>query len=92
MLKKVMNDLWLETPCKERYIAGSSTCSTKELSIHLTKILSAVKEGQQKYCERVFIVILHICLVVPIYNNYKAVSQLRSKYKIYITALLLSQD
>jgi hypothetical protein len=40
-----------KTPYKERYIAGSSTCSTKELSIHLTKILSAVKEGQQKYCE-----------------------------------------
>ena len=39
---------------KERYIAGSSTCSTKELSIHLTKILSAVKEGQQKYCETVY--------------------------------------
>ena len=38
---------------KERYIAGSSTCSTKELYIHLTKILSAVKEGQQKYCETV---------------------------------------
>ena len=33
---------------------GSSTCSTKELSIHLTKILSAVKEGQQKYCETVY--------------------------------------
>ena len=30
-----------KTPCKERYIAGSSTCSTKELSIHLTKILSS---------------------------------------------------
>ena len=42
-----------KTPYKERYIAGSSTCSTKELSIHLTKILSAVKEGQQKYCETV---------------------------------------
>ena len=41
-------------PCKERYIAGSSTCSTKELSIHLTKILSAVKEGEQKYCETVY--------------------------------------
>ena len=41
-------------PYKERYIAGSSTCSTKELSIHLTKILSAVKEGQQKYCETVY--------------------------------------
>jgi hypothetical protein len=35
-------------------VAGSSTCSTKELSIHLTKILSAVKEGQQKYCETVY--------------------------------------
>ena len=43
-----------KTPCKERYIAGSSTCSTKELSIHLTKIMSAVKEGQQKYCETVY--------------------------------------
>ena len=39
---------------KERYIAGSSTCSTKELSIHLTKILSAAKEGQQNYCETVY--------------------------------------
>ena len=43
-----------KTPYKERCIAGSATCSTKELSIHLTKILSAVKEGQQKYCETVF--------------------------------------
>ena len=43
-----------KTPYKERYIAGSSTCSTKELSIHLTKILSPVKEGQQKYCETVY--------------------------------------
>jgi hypothetical protein len=29
-----------KTPYKERYIAGSSTCSMKELSIHLTKIMS----------------------------------------------------
>jgi hypothetical protein len=43
-----------KTPYKERYIEGSSTCSTKELSIHLTKIMSAVKEGQQKYCEAVY--------------------------------------
>jgi hypothetical protein len=43
-----------KTPYKERYISGSSTCSTKELYIHLTKILSAVKEGQQKYCETVY--------------------------------------
>ena len=43
-----------KTPYIERYIAGSLTCSTKELSIHLTKILSAVKEGQQKYCETAY--------------------------------------
>ena len=43
-----------KTPYKDRYITGTSTCSTKELSIHLTKILSAVKEGQQKYCETVY--------------------------------------
>ena len=43
-----------KTPNKQRYIAGSSTCSTKELSIHLTKILCAGKEGQQKYCETVY--------------------------------------
>jgi hypothetical protein len=30
------------------------TCSTKALSIYMTKILSAVKEGQQKYCETVY--------------------------------------
>jgi hypothetical protein len=39
------NSSILKTPYKERYIAGSPTCSTKELSIHLTKIVSAVKEG-----------------------------------------------
>jgi hypothetical protein len=37
-----------KTPYKERYIAGSSTCSTKELSIHLTKIMSAVIELKVK--------------------------------------------
>ena len=57
-----------KTPYKERYIAGSSTCSTKELSIHLTKILSAVKEGQQKYCETVYSRILWILWIL---NNSK---------------------
>merc|ERR1712148_15503 len=32
------------------YIAGSSKCSTKPLSILLTKILTAVKEKLQQYC------------------------------------------
>ena len=43
-----------KNPYKERYIAGSSSCSTKELSIHLTKILSAVKDGQQACCNTTY--------------------------------------
>jgi hypothetical protein len=44
-------------------------CSTKELPIHLTKILSAVKEGQQKYCEtlKIFWITLNQDLVC-LYN------------------------
>jgi hypothetical protein len=33
-----------------RYIAGSSKCSTKPLSLLLTKLLKAIKESFQKYC------------------------------------------
>ena len=43
-----------KTPYKQRYFAGSSACSTKDLSIRLTKILSAVKEGLHIYCETVY--------------------------------------
>jgi hypothetical protein len=39
-----------KNPHKERYIAGSSKCSTKSLSLLLTKILSAVKEKLRTYC------------------------------------------
>jgi hypothetical protein len=37
-----------------RYIPGSSTCSKKELSITMTKILHAVKGGLQSYCDKVY--------------------------------------
>jgi hypothetical protein len=47
-----------KAPFKERYIAVSSTCSTKELSVHLTKILSAVKEGQQRKTLNSFLVLV----------------------------------
>ena len=46
-----------KTPYKQRYIAGSSKCSTKPLSLLLTKILTAVKEQLQKYrkyCETTY--------------------------------------
>jgi hypothetical protein len=37
-------------PYKHRYIAGSSKCSTKLLSLLLTDILTASKEKLQTYC------------------------------------------
>ena len=39
---------WIES------IAGSAKCSTKTLSQILTFLLSAVKEGLQKYCETAY--------------------------------------
>ena len=36
------------------FIAGSSKCSTKPLSILLTKLLTHIKQGLQKYCETAY--------------------------------------
>ena len=41
-------------PYKQRYIAGSAVCSTKPLSVLLTKLLSEVKTGLQNYCETAY--------------------------------------
>ena len=38
----------------DRYILGSSTCSTKELSITMTKIVHAVTGGLLSYCDKVY--------------------------------------
>ena len=38
----------------DRYIPGSSTCSTKELSIPMTTIVYAVKGGLLSYCDNVY--------------------------------------
>ena len=43
-----------KNPYKQRYIAGSAKCSTKPLSLILTRILTAVKEGLQKYCDTAY--------------------------------------
>ena len=40
-----------KNPFKHRFIAGSSKCSTKPLSILLTKLFTHMKQGLQKYCE-----------------------------------------
>ena len=42
-------------PYKHRFIAGSSKCSTKLLSILLTKLLTHIKQGLQKYCETAYL-------------------------------------
>ena len=39
-----------KSPVKHRFIAGSNKCNTKQLSRLLTKILTVIKTGQQKYC------------------------------------------
>jgi hypothetical protein len=38
----------------DRYIPGSSTCSTKELPITMIKIFRAVKGGLLSYCDKVY--------------------------------------
>ena len=41
-------------PYKQRFIAGSSKCSTKPLSALLTVILSKIKEKLQSYCDTIY--------------------------------------
>ena len=43
-----------KNPYKQRFIAGSSKCSTKPLSVVLTSILTTIKVGLQKYCETIY--------------------------------------
>ena len=43
-----------KSPYKQRYIAGSSKCSTKQISILLTKILTVIKDGLQTYSDTAF--------------------------------------
>ncbi|KAK3087812.1 hypothetical protein FSP39_010974 [Pinctada imbricata] len=43
-----------KNPYKQRFIAGSSKSSTKSVSILLTKVLSEIKSGLQKYCSTVY--------------------------------------
>ena len=43
-----------KNPYTQRYIAGSAKCSTKPLSQILTRILTADKEGLQKYCDTAY--------------------------------------
>ena len=39
-----------KSPVKHRFIASSSKCTTKQLSSLLTKILTVIKTGLEKYC------------------------------------------
>ena len=39
-----------KSPYKHRFISGSSKCITKDLSCHITKVLSTIKDGLVRYC------------------------------------------
>ena len=39
-----------KSPVKHCFVAGSSKCTTKQLSSLLTKILTVIKTGLEKYC------------------------------------------
>ena len=39
-----------KSPVKHHFIAGSSKCTTKQLSSLLTKIITVIKTGLEKYC------------------------------------------
>ena len=39
-----------KSPMKHRFIAGSSKCTTKQLSSLLTTMLTVIKTGLEKYC------------------------------------------
>ena len=43
-----------KNPYKHLFIAGSTKCSTKPLSILLTKMLTHITQGLQKYCETAY--------------------------------------
>ena len=43
-----------KNPYKQRFIAGSSSCSTKPLSKLLTTILTTIKDGLQRYSDAVY--------------------------------------
>ena len=43
-----------KNPYKQRFIAGSSSCSTKPLSKLLTTILTTIKDGLQRYSDVVY--------------------------------------
>ena len=39
-----------KSPYKQRFITGSSKCTTKDLSYLLIKVLSTIKDGLVRYC------------------------------------------
>jgi hypothetical protein len=54
IFKKKNSKIQKKNQYLDRYIPGSSTCSTKELSITMTKMLHAVKGGLLSYCDKVY--------------------------------------
>ena len=70
-------------PYKQRFIAGSSNCSTKPLSKILTSFLTTVKDGLKKYCDVIY---SHngILSNVGFKNSKERLDNLQSRYLLSI--------
>ena len=87
-----------KSPVKHRFIAGSNKCTTKQLSSLLTKILTVIKTGLEKYCSvKPAILELIICgyLRTPqIYCHHQvtweSIEQLPFKHSILLSCTLPS--
>lgn len=57
-MMNLINIIWTgfqsKSPYKQRYIAGSSKCSTKPLSLLPTEIFTVVNEKIQEYCNAIY--------------------------------------
>ena len=65
-------------PCKSRFIANSSSCTTIELSKLLTSCLTTIKNHVIKYCEKVY-ERSGKNLFWPIKNSWEVINKLKSQ-------------
>ena len=76
-------------PYKKRYIAGSAKCSTNPLSQIPTQILTAVKEGLQKYFDSAYARsgVNQLWLLMKLQRAFRkpkgTISSFRQQYKIF---------
>ena len=75
-----------KNPHKHRFIAGSSKCSTKPLSLLITKLLTHIKQGIQKYCETAYSrIVINQMLILK--NSKELLEHLKSLTLNHVTSI-----